>query len=83
MKAYLVTTGTLFALVTLVHVWRAVQEGPSLATDPWFVLITAVGAVLCVWAWRLLRMAANARRAAAARSPSKRLGNPAPPTDST
>ena len=38
MKAYLVTTGTLFALLALVHLWRIIAEWPRLATDPWFIL---------------------------------------------
>ena len=55
MKAYVLTTGTLFGLLTLVHVWRIIEEGPHLATNPWWILITAAAAGLCVWAWRLLR----------------------------
>lgn len=55
MRAYLITTGLLFGLLTLVHVWRAIQETRTLAVDPWFWLITLISAVLAVWAWRLLR----------------------------
>ncbi len=54
MKAYVFTTGVVFGLLVLVHIWRGVAEGPHLARDPWFVLITAVAAGLCVWAMRLL-----------------------------
>ena len=56
MKAYLVTTGALFGLLTLVHIWRAIEEGPHLATDPWYILITVTSAALGLWAWRLLRI---------------------------
>ena len=56
MKAYIVTTGAVFGLLTLAHIWRAVAEGPHLATDPWFVLITITTAALSVWAWRVLRL---------------------------
>ena len=56
MKAYLVTTGTLFALLALVHLWRIIAEWPRLATDPWFILITALASGFCLWAWRVLRM---------------------------
>ena len=56
MKAYLMTTGTLFGLLTLVHLWRVIEEGPHLATDPWYVLITVAAAGLCFWAWRLFRL---------------------------
>ena len=55
MKAYVMTTGALFALLTLAHGWRIFQEGPHLTKDPWFVLITVAAASLCFWSWRLLR----------------------------
>jgi hypothetical protein len=56
MKAYVMTTGSIFGLLVLAHVWRVIEEGPHLATDPAYVLITAASAALCVWAWRLLRL---------------------------
>jgi hypothetical protein len=56
MKAYVVTTGTLFGLLTLAHLLRIITESPLLARDPWYVLITVVAAALCLWAWRLLRL---------------------------
>jgi len=55
MKAYLITTGTVFGLITLAHIGRAFAEGPQLATDLLFVLLTVAAAALCFWAWRLLR----------------------------
>jgi hypothetical protein len=55
MKAYVVTTGTVFGLITLAHIWRAFAEGPHLARDPVFILLTVAAAGLCFWAWRLLR----------------------------
>jgi len=58
MKAYLLTTAILFGLITLVHIWRAIAESATLARDPWFVLITALAAALCLWAFRLLRRSA-------------------------
>jgi len=57
MKAYLITTGTVFTLVTAAHVWRAIAESTALARDPWFILLTVFAAALSVWAWRLLRVA--------------------------
>ena len=54
MKAYVMTTGAVFGLLTLLHVWRALVER-SIATDPWFILITVASAALCVWAVRLLQ----------------------------
>ncbi len=55
MKAYLITTGTVFGLITLAHVCRVFAEGRHLATDPLFILLTVAAAALCVWAWRLVR----------------------------
>lgn len=59
MKAYLITTGTLFGLLALAHCLRTVAEWQSLGTDPWFILhgpgIGFVGAALCFWAVHLLR----------------------------
>jgi hypothetical protein len=54
MKAYLITSGTLFGLITLAHFLRVVMESPRLATDPWFVLTTLAAGALCIWAFRLL-----------------------------
>jgi hypothetical protein len=56
MKAYIMTTGTLFGLLVVAHIWRAIEEGPAQAKDPWFILIAVTGAVLCLWAWRVLRL---------------------------
>jgi hypothetical protein len=60
MRAYVMTTGVLFGLVTLAHVWRVLVEGPSLATDPWYILLTVAAAGLCLWAWRLIRLSTRA-----------------------
>ena len=54
MKPYLITTGTVFGLITLAHIGRVIAEGPHLATDPLFVLLTIAAAALCVWGWYLL-----------------------------
>ncbi len=54
MKAYLITTGTLFGVLALVHIWRALDAEPALATDPWYIVVTLVAAAMSVWAFRLL-----------------------------
>ena len=54
MKAYVMTTGAVFGLLTLAHIWRVIAEEPHLATEPWYVLITVASAALCLWALRLL-----------------------------
>ena len=55
LKNYVITTGAVFGLLTLAHIARVVAEGPHLATDPSFVLITVAAAGLCFWAWRLAK----------------------------
>ena len=55
MKAYVGTTGAVFGLLTIAHVWRVAEEGMHLARDPWFLLITIAAGTLCLWSWRLLR----------------------------
>jgi len=40
-------------LITLAHILFA--EGPRLAKDPFFILLTLLAVCLSVWAWRLLR----------------------------
>ncbi|HEY6102216.1 MAG TPA: hypothetical protein VI007_03200 [bacterium] len=56
MKAYVMTAGAVFGLITVVHVWRIIVEWPHLATEPWYLLLTVAAAALSVWAWRLLRL---------------------------
>jgi hypothetical protein len=61
MKLYLMTTGTLFALLALAHVLRTIAEWQRLAADPGFIVegpgIGLIAAALCFWAWRLFRIA--------------------------
>ena len=62
MKAYVMTTGTVFGLITFVHFLRIFAEGPHLLREPAWVLLTVAAGALCLWAWRLLRF--SRRRAA-------------------
>ena len=55
MKAYLITTGILLAVITVAHVWEVVDRHRLFASDT-LVLAASVG--LSVWAWRLVRRAA-------------------------
>lgn len=55
MRAYVATTGVLFLLLTLVHLWRVYEEGSNIAKQPFFAIATLMSAALCVWSWRLLR----------------------------
>lgn len=54
LKAYVITTGVVFGLLALAHIWRVIEERPQLATEPWFILLTIAAAALCLWALRLL-----------------------------
>jgi len=55
MKAYIITTGVIFGLITIAHLLRFVTEGSRLATEPLFILLTLLSAALCIWAWQVLR----------------------------
>ena len=54
MKPYLITTGILFAAITVAHAYEAINRGHFHHVD----LLIIVSAGLSVWAWRLLRQAA-------------------------
>ena len=61
MKAFLWTTGIVFALITVAHIWRVFAESTALARDPWFIVISLVAAGLSVWSFRLLRSFTHSR----------------------
>ena len=54
MRAYVITTGTVFGLLTVAHLWRYVEER-HLIRDPWHVSVTIISAALCFWAWSVVR----------------------------
>lgn len=54
MKAYVITTGVIFALITAAHIWRGVVE-KNVITQPSFVVLTAVSAALFAWSTVVLR----------------------------
>jgi hypothetical protein len=56
MKAYVVTTGSIFGLIVLAHVWRVIEEGAHLASDPVYIALTVAAAALALWAYRVLRL---------------------------
>ncbi len=58
MKAYLITTGTVFASIVVAHVWRITAE-PSQAKEPWFLALTFVAAAFSAWAFSLVRKTAR------------------------
>ena len=61
MRAYIATTGVLFVLLAVAHVFRVFQE-PHLARDPWFLLTTLLSVILAGWAFRLYRAASKFNR---------------------
>jgi hypothetical protein len=57
MKAYILTSGVIFALLALSHVARVLLESWTLAQRPEFVAISLVAAAMAVWAYRAYRSA--------------------------
>jgi hypothetical protein len=54
MKAYVLTTGVVFALIVLAHVGRLFAEGVALLKEPVFAVTSVLSIALSVWAWRVL-----------------------------
>jgi hypothetical protein len=53
MKTYVAITGVIFGLVGIAHIWRMFVE-PPLATDPAYLALTALAALLAIWAGRII-----------------------------
>ena len=60
MKAYLITTGSVFALIVASHIVRFITEGGALR-EPFLWILTFLAAGLSVWAFRLLRLSSAKR----------------------
>ena len=60
MKAYLVTTGTVFALIVASHVLRFISEGGAVR-EPLLWVLTVLAGGLSFWAFRLLRLSSAKR----------------------
>lgn len=54
MKAYVLTTAVVFALILFGHVWRVAVEGMHVLGDPLFAFSTLLAVGLVGWAARLL-----------------------------
>ena len=52
MRTYVITTGAIFGLLVVAHIWRMFVEG-HLARQPEYLVITLVAAALSIWAARL------------------------------
>lgn len=59
MRTYVLVTGLLFTLLSVVHVWRLAVEGVHAGSHGWHLLLILLPAALAVWAWRLLRKQAR------------------------
>ena len=55
MKAYVLTTGTVFVLILVAHGARVAAEGPWLLREPTFLATSAIAAGLAGWAWGVFR----------------------------
>lgn len=60
MKAYLITTGSVFALIVASHIMRFITEGGALR-EPFLWVLTFLAAGLSIWAFRLLRLSGAKR----------------------
>jgi hypothetical protein len=54
-KAYVITTGSLFALIVAAHIWRAAAEGWGPLKSPFFLVTTTLAVAIVIWAWRVLK----------------------------
>jgi hypothetical protein len=61
MRTYVITSGTIFALLVLAHVARMIAESVALARDPSYVIITLAAAAMSIWAFSTLRRAGPKR----------------------
>jgi hypothetical protein len=56
-KAYLLTTGTIFGLFSVWHIAELIMRWRPPASDPWFIggvaLIAVASGGLSIWAFRL------------------------------
>lgn len=52
MKAYVLTTGILFAVISVTHAWEVIDRRHLIVDD---ALVFPVSVGMAVWAWRLAR----------------------------
>ena len=66
MRAYVITTGSLFLALALAHVSRVFWESQALVKDPENVIVGLIALALSIWAFSV------ARRPAAGSDPAAR-----------
>jgi hypothetical protein len=59
MRAYIITTGTVFLLITVAHIARLATEPTHVLREPVFMLLTLLAAALSIWAFVVLRRVSN------------------------
>jgi hypothetical protein len=55
MKAYIITSGAIFALITVAHIARLATETSHVLREPIFLVLTILAAALSIWAFVVLR----------------------------
>jgi hypothetical protein len=55
MKAYIITSGAIFALITVAHIARLATETTHVLREPIFLVLTLLAAALSIWAFVVLR----------------------------
>lgn len=60
MRAYVITSGTIFALIVAAHILRAIAEWSHVMHEPFFILMTISAAALSAWAFSVVRSAGRA-----------------------
>jgi len=55
MRAYIIITGIIFALITIAHLARLASESTRVLTEPVYVVFTILSTAIAIWAIVLLR----------------------------
>jgi membrane associated rhomboid family serine protease len=58
MKAYVITSGAIFALITIAHIAHIAME-TRILREPFFLILTLLAAALSIWAFVVLRQVSN------------------------
>jgi hypothetical protein len=62
MKAYLIVTGLIFGLITVLHIWKATAEWtPSPSYVAGMAALVAIPAGFSAWAWWLLKKLSDSK----------------------
>lgn len=59
MKLYIITSGSIFALIAVAHIARMATEASHVLREPLFLVLTLIAAGLSIWAFVVLRRVSN------------------------